>query len=153
MLKAGHFVPMHEAPSAEYPMQLVSGRTIYHFHTRTKTGRARELRDAAPEVWAELTADDAESIGVAEGDDVDITTPRGVIRAGARISHSRSGVVFVPFHYGYWDTDDVAGPTPSKPGRAANEVTMTDWDPVSKQPTFKVCACRVATASPRGSEA
>jgi hypothetical protein len=46
-------------------------------------------------------------------------------------------VVFVPFHYGYWDhgTDE---PT------AANEFTLTEWDPVSKQPAFKVSAVRVS---------
>jgi hypothetical protein len=46
-------------------------------------------------------------------------------------------VVFVPFHYGYWDTD-------ARDGRAANELTITSWDPVSKQPVFKVAAVRVS---------
>jgi ferredoxin-nitrate reductase len=47
-------------------------------------------------------------------------------------------VVFVPFHYGYWDTDPDA-----KVSRAANELTITAWDPVSKQPIFKVAAVRL----------
>jgi hypothetical protein len=50
--------------------------------------------------------------------------------------------VFVPFHYGYWDTADGVGPGDG-PGRAANELTLTAWDPVSKQPLFKVAAVRV----------
>jgi hypothetical protein len=45
-------------------------------------------------------------------------------------------VVFVPFHYGYWDDGD------GRP-RAANELTITAWDPVSKQPVFKTGAVRV----------
>jgi hypothetical protein len=49
--------------------------------------------------------------------------------------------VFVPFHYGYWDQGDGAGPADG--GRAANELTITAWDPVSKQPLFKTAACRV----------
>jgi hypothetical protein len=53
----------------------------------------------------------------------------------------REGVVFVPFHYGYWD-EDAAGPNGHAP-RAANELTMTIWDPVSKQPIFKTAAARV----------
>jgi Tfp pilus assembly protein PilW len=46
----------------------------------------------------------------------------------------------MPFHYGYWDTDS------DMPGhrRAANELTITDWDPVSKQPIFKTSAVRIA---------
>jgi ferredoxin-nitrate reductase len=47
----------------------------------------------------------------------------------------------VPFHYGYWDRD-ADGPGDG-PGRAANELTLTSWDPVSKQPLFKVGAVRV----------
>ena len=38
MIKAAEYLPPHEIPSEEYPLQLVTGRTIYHFHTRTKTG-------------------------------------------------------------------------------------------------------------------
>ena len=51
----------------------------------------------------------------------------------------RPGVVFVPFHYGYWDTGP-GGREPTHAGRAANELTLTAWDPVSKQPMFKVAA-------------
>jgi hypothetical protein len=50
-------------------------------------------------------------------------------------------MVFVPFHYGYWDRGDGTGPSGTP--RAANELTITAWDPVSKQPAFKVAAVRV----------
>jgi hypothetical protein len=53
-------------------------------------------------------------------------------------------VVFVPFHYGYWDVDESAGPD-ERP-RAANELTITLWDPVSKQPRFKTAAVKVERA-------
>jgi hypothetical protein len=43
----------------------------------------------------------------------------------------------VPFHYGRW------GEAPDEPPRAANELTITAWDPVSKQPLFKVAAASV----------
>jgi hypothetical protein len=46
-------------------------------------------------------------------------------------------VLFVPFHYGYWDAAN-----PDQHARAANELTITDWDPVSKQPMFKTAAVR-----------
>jgi len=91
-----------------------TGRTVYQFHTRTKTGRAPQPDAAAPDAWVELHAEDAEPLG--------------------RI---RPGTVFVPFHYGAWRH---AGKVP----RAANELTITAWDPVSKQPIFKVAAVRLA---------
>jgi anaerobic selenocysteine-containing dehydrogenase len=130
-----------EEPSERFPLLLTTGRTIWHFHTRTKTARAPELQAAAPDVWAEIPAQDAARLGVAEGELVDIETARGSITAPARIVAGREGVVFVPFHYGYWDTPD--GAAPDGDPRAANELTITAWDPVSKQPLFKTAACQV----------
>jgi predicted molibdopterin-dependent oxidoreductase YjgC len=142
MLKAAQYLPPHEDASDEYPYQLITGRTIYHFHTRTKTARAPELQAAAPAVWAELSADDAAALGLSEGDQVDVVSSRGTIRAAVRLAELRPGTVFVPFHYGYWDTTGNR-PADDGPGTAANELTITDWDPVSKQPLFKTSAARV----------
>jgi anaerobic selenocysteine-containing dehydrogenase len=142
VLKAAQYLPPHEDASNDYPYQLITGRTIYHFHTRTKTGRAPELQAAAPTVWAELSPADATDLDVGEGDQVDIVSPRGTIRATVRVAELRPGTVFVPFHYGYWDTTGDR-PADGEPGTAANELTITDWDPVSKQPLFKTSAANV----------
>jgi anaerobic selenocysteine-containing dehydrogenase len=128
-LHALAYEPAPEVTSREYPLLLTTGRTVYHFHTRTKTSRAPQLNDAAPDVWVEVSARDADGLGIGEGDLVQITSPRGSIQARARVSGVREGVVFVPFHYGH---------------AAANELTMSSWDPVSKQPLFKVAAVRVS---------
>jgi len=90
----------------------------------------------------ELSPGDAESLEVSEGDLVEVSSPRGAIRAPARITGIREGVVFVPFHYGYWDTPDGAGPD-GRP-RAANELTISEWDPASKQPLYKTAAVAVS---------
>jgi anaerobic selenocysteine-containing dehydrogenase len=137
VFRATAYVPPEEPVDAEYPLQLDTGRSVYHFHTRTKTGRAPELAAAAPEVRAELSREDAGALGVAEGDLVDVVSRRGRVRAPARLTGIRRGVVFVPFHYGYWDAPDGA------PRRAANELTPTAIDPCSKQPIYKTSACRV----------
>jgi anaerobic selenocysteine-containing dehydrogenase len=142
ILKAAAYLPPHELPSREFPFMLSTGRTLYHWHTRTKTGRAPQLDDAAPEVWAELCAGDAEELGIAEGDPVEVASPRGAVRARARLTGIRPGLVFIPFHYGYWDTPGGFRPD-GRSGRAANELTLSDWDPASKQPLYKVGAARV----------
>lgn len=150
VLKAAEYLPPHEMPSSEYPYQLITGRTLYHFHTRTKTGRAPQLDRAAPEVWVEASAADTAREGWAEGDVLRVTTPRGAVTARLRVSGVREGVLFLPFHYGYWDAgpgggtgadahDDGDGDGDGH-ARAANELTVTDWDPVSKQPLFKTAA-------------
>ena len=140
ILKTAHYVPPHEQPDEDYPFLYTTGRTVYHWHTRTKTRHARQLQAAAPDAWVELAPGDAERLGIAEGDLVRVESPRGRIEAKARLTGIREGVVFAPFHYGYWD--EGAAEPDGRP-RAANELTLTDWDPVSRQPIFKVAAVRV----------
>ena len=62
------------------------------------------------------------------------------MQAPCRIGDIESGHVFLPFHYGYFD--NAAGRH-----RAANELTITDWDPVSKQPFFKFAAVKMKKVS------
>ncbi len=50
------------------------------------------------------------------------------------------GHLFIPFHYGYWDEKD------PDHERAANELTLTAWDPVSKQPLYKTAAVQLRKA-------
>ena len=132
-LHAVPYEPSPEVTTPEHPYLLTTGRTVYHFHTRTKTGRAPQLNDAAPDVWVELHPEDAAELEIEEGDLVRIASPRGAIDAPARLNGIRRGSVFLPFHYGSWDRED-------EEGRAANNLTVTAWDPVSKQPIFKVAA-------------
>jgi anaerobic selenocysteine-containing dehydrogenase len=140
-LRAVEYEPPHEQPDADYPLGFTTGRSVYHFHTRTKTARAPQLHRAAPDIWVEMARSDAEPLGIGEGDVVRVESRRGAIEARARLCNIKPGVVFAPFHYGYWDTPQHDAPD-GRP-RAANELTLTEWDPVSKQPYFKFGAVRV----------
>ena len=144
ILKAADYQPPHELPSEDYPLLFSTGRTVYHFHTRTKTARARQLNRAAPDAWVELSEADAGRRGIGEGDLVRVESRRGRIEARARITGIAQGTIFAPFHYGYFDT--TTGSDPDGRPRAANELTLTEWDPVSKQPNYKICAVRVTKA-------
>ena len=77
VLKATDWTSPHEWARAEYPFALTTGRTVYHFHTRTKTGRTPELQAAAPDAWVELSAVDAQRLNVVEGDLLRVSSPRG----------------------------------------------------------------------------
>jgi anaerobic selenocysteine-containing dehydrogenase len=140
ILKAADYQPPHEEPNDAYPLRYSTGRTLYHFHTRTKTARARQLQQVAPDAWIELSETDADRLGIGEGDLVRVESRRGRIEARARITAIAQGTIFAPFHYGYFDT---TGSGPDGRPRAANELTLTEWDPVSKQPNYKICAVRV----------
>ena len=138
-IKAADYQPPPEEPDESYPLWLTTGRLVYHFHTRTKTGRAEALNDAAPDVYVQISSCDAERYEIAEGDLLRVESRRGSVEAPARVSDIAGGHLFIPFHYGYWDED---GENDSR-GRAANELTITAWDPVSKQPYFKFAAVRI----------
>ena len=135
VIKAADYVPPKEEPDGGYPLWLTTGRVAYHFHTRTKTARSRQLQAAAPDAYVQLSPEDAERYNIVEGDMVEVSSRRGKVMAPARIGDILEGHVFVPFHYGYWDSED-------RP-RAANELTITAWDPVSKQPHFKYAAVKI----------
>lgn len=135
ILKAADYQPPHEAPDEDYPLWLTTGRVVYHWHTRTKTAKSKELNAAAPDAFVQLAPEDAARYGIADGDMVEVESRRGRLQAPARIGDIEPQHVFVPFHYGYWDDPDG--------NRAANELTLTRWDPVSKQPHYKYAAVRL----------
>jgi anaerobic selenocysteine-containing dehydrogenase len=132
ILKPAEYVPPAEVPDAQYPFFLTTGRVVYHFHTRTKTGRAKALRDAVPDGYLQISAADAEQMAIHDGDWIRVRSRRGVAEVRALIGEIEPGQVFMPFHFGYWDAPERA--------RAANELTIFEWDPVSKQPHFKYAA-------------
>ena len=122
--------PMREPPGRAFPLLLNTGRTVEHWHTRTKTGRIAILEGLAPEAWVEVHPTDAGALGVRSGDWVRVTSSRGSVeRIRARVtSIVRRGEVFIPFH---WD------------GASANRLTDDEFDPISREPNYKQCAVRV----------
>ena len=63
-LKAASFLPPHETPDEAYPFWLSTGRRVFHFHTRTKTGRSRALNEAAPDATVDMNPGDAAALGL-----------------------------------------------------------------------------------------
>ncbi len=143
ILKAADYAPPPEQPDETYPFWLTTGRVVYHWHTRTKTGRSRDLNEAAPEPFVQLSEEDAAALGVREGEMLEVASRRGSVRAKARVGGIITGHVFIPFHYGYWDEE-------GEHKRAANELTLTAWDPVSKQPYYKFAAVQVHKVGAEG---
>ncbi len=141
MVKAAEHRDPHEVPDDEYPLWLTTGRLVYHFHTRTKTARSRALDRAAPDAFVQMAPEDAGRLGIRDGDWVLIESRRGLVIERAQVGGVEPGLVFIPWHYGSWDD-------PSRP-RAANELTLTEWDPVSKQPHYKYAAVRVSKYDPK----
>ncbi|BGP32817.1 hypothetical protein JCM10296v2_004601 [Rhodotorula toruloides] len=142
ILKACHYTPHDETPDKEYPFRLSTGRIYAHFHTRTKTGRSKELEDAAPEPFVQISEEDAEELGIKHGDMCLVEAKRGSIEVTAKVGEIAKGNLFVPFHYGAADQDSEGGKEVR--ARSANELTESTWDFISKQPIFKTGSVRIS---------
>ncbi|WP_240501858.1 molybdopterin dinucleotide binding domain-containing protein [Bacillus sp. MUM 13] len=127
------YLPPAEQPNEEYPIWLTTGRLVWHWHTRTKTGRSPYLQMAAQHGYVEINKEDAKTLSIVQGEVVKISSPRGWIEVPARVGDVvQKGLVFVPFHFGSWQKKE-----------AAKELTADFVDPLSKQPTFKQSACKI----------
>jgi len=119
-----------EPPTRDYPFVLNTGRTVEHWHTRTKTGRVPILERLSPRPWLEMNPRDARALGLRATERVNVVSRRGVIRSlDLRLTETiGAGQVFVPFH---WSDAN------------ANEATQSAFDPISREPNYKQCAVRV----------
>jgi predicted molibdopterin-dependent oxidoreductase YjgC len=106
---------------------------MYHWHTGTMTRRSEGLDSREPVPVAEIAPADARRLGVADGDTLRVTSRRGSMLIGARISDRQAeGQIFIPFHFRE---------------AAANLLTNPALDPYAKIAEFKVSAVRVEAAS------
>jgi len=124
--------PANELPDAQYPMVLMTGRQLEHWHTGSMTRRAAVLDAIEPEAVIAVHGADLRAIGAQPGDTIRLHTRRGDIHATARIDASlQPGQLFMAFCY----TE-----------AAANLLTNPALDPFAKIPELKFCAARIALA-------
>lgn len=117
ILKACNYKPAREMVNDEYPFSLMTGRNVFHFHTRSKTGRSKILKKAAPDANARISTEDAKILDIEDGDMIVVSSRRGKIQVPAAIGNIDKGKVFVPMHWGYFDKDDDRS-------KAGNELTV-----------------------------
>jgi len=130
-----HWEPFPEQPTTDFPLVLNTGRTVEHWHTRTKTGQVPILERLAPTAWLEMNPRDARALRLKWSHRVDVVSRRGRVRnLELRITETVApGQVFVPFHWAEFN---------------ANQVTQSAFDPISREPNYKQCAVRVERAEP-----
>jgi formate dehydrogenase major subunit len=122
-------IPAAERPDAEFPMVLITGRQLEHWHTGSMTRRATVLDALEPDPTALVHPLDLAAMGGKPGDVVTIESRRGKVTLWARADEGTPrGAVFVPF--AYYEA-------------AINKLTNAALDPFAKIPEFKYCAIRV----------
>jgi formate dehydrogenase major subunit len=128
-------IPAAEHPDAEYPMVLITGRQLEHWHTGAITRRSGVLDAIEPEPTALVHPLDLAAAGARPGEVITVASRRGRISLYARADDGTPrGCVFVPF--AYYEA-------------AANLLTNPALDPFGKIPEFKYCAVKLARGGPR----
>jgi anaerobic selenocysteine-containing dehydrogenase len=122
--------PFVEQPNREYDFILNTGRTVEHWHTRTKTAGVALLNNMVPNAWLEMNPLDADRLDLKPHDRVTVVSRRGAV-AGLELRITgivAPGQVFMPFHFAETNS---------------NIVTLGAFDPISREPNFKQCAVRI----------
>lgn len=123
------WAPPAEVPDESYPLVLSTGRRLYHYHTRTQTGRCAGLNDLLSEETADISLSDATTLNIQEGEYIQVKSRRGVVNVRARITDEvPKGMVWMAFHF-----------------RDANANWLTNpvFDPVTQTAEYKACAVRI----------
>jgi formate dehydrogenase major subunit len=128
-------IPADERPDTEYPMVLITGRQLEHWHTGSMTRRSGVLDALEPDPVALLNPLDMAALGAKPGQIVTIQSRRGKVSLYAREDESSPhGAVFVPFCF--YEA-------------AINKLTNSALDPFAKIPEFKYCAVRLSLGGPQ----
>ncbi len=120
------WTPPAEVPDREYPFVLSTGRRLYHYHTRTQTGRCEGLNDLLGEETADISPDDADRLNIRHGEMVRVRSRRGAVNVRANVTEQvPSGMVWMAFHFRE---------------ACANWITNPAFDPVTQTAEYKACA-------------
>ena len=112
----------------DYPIRLTTGRRLDSYNTGVQTaGYTSPLRRGES---LDISPEDAERLGLQDGERVRVTSRRGQVEVPIRIDESlRPGLTFMTLHF----QDDVA----------TNLLTIDAVDPKSGTAEFKATAIRI----------
>ena len=129
-LKGVEYEAPAELTNAEYPMLLTTGRMLYQYNISTRESAV--LDSFAPHERAEVNPVDAAAIGVADGDQMRVTSRRGSLVTRVKLTDRvPPGIMFMTFHFRE---------------TAVNELTNSAFDPIAKTAEYKVSAVKIEKA-------
>ena len=126
------WTPPAEIPCSDYPFVLSTGRRLYHYHTRTQTGRTKGLNDLLGEETADISIADARKLGITNGETIRVSSRRGAITLKARVTDEvPENMVWMAFHF---------------QKACANWLTNAAFDPFTLTAEYKACAVKIEKA-------
>ncbi len=130
----GRFMPVDwtppaEVPDTEYPLVLSTGRRLYQYHTRTQTGRCEGINNLLGEETADISLQDASTMGIQPDEKIRVKSRRGEVIVKARVTPEvPSGLVWMAFHFRE---------------TCANWLTNPVFDPDTLTAEYKACAVQI----------
>lgn len=127
------WTPPAEVPDEQFPFVLSTGRRLYHYHTRTQTGRCEGLNDLLGEETADISLEDAARLGIEQNEKIRVKSRRGEVIVSAKVtSEIPKGMVWMAFHFRE---------------NNANWLTNPVFDPDTLTAEYKACAVQLEKIS------
>jgi len=118
---------------SDYPFTLLTGATLYHFGTGTRSSRARRLKKFSPRSFVEICGPDAGKLAASDGDEVKVISAAGEVTTTVKITDTlRKGMAFMPLSF---------------PDTPVNSLFGIALEPETKAPSLKACSVRIEKIS------
>jgi formate dehydrogenase alpha subunit len=132
----GHFVPLKyhqpvEMPDDEFPLMLMTGRRLYHYHA-TMTRKVNGLNVLMSEELAQINPFDAVALDIKNGEIIQVMSRQGKVTVKAKVTEDVPvGMVAMAFHFAECRTNELISAEPET------------LDPVTRTPAYKTCPVRI----------
>jgi predicted molibdopterin-dependent oxidoreductase YjgC len=132
----GYFVPLQyhqpvEMPDDEYPLMLMTGRRLYHYHA-TMTRKVNGLNVIMSEELAQINPFDAVALDIKDGEMVKVMSRQGEVTVKAKVTEDVPvGMVAMAFHFAECRTNELISAAPET------------LDPVTRTPAYKTCPVKI----------
>ena len=128
------FSPVEYTPQAgkrksDYPFTLLTGTSLYHFGTGSRSSRSLRLKKFSPEAFVEICESDAKKLAITDGEKVKVISAVGEVTAMVKITYTlREGMLFMPVSF---------------PETQVNGLFDIVLNPETKSPSLKACSVKI----------
>jgi formate dehydrogenase alpha subunit len=127
------YTPQARESKSDYPFTLLTGTTLYHFGTGTRSFRSSRLKKFSPEAFVEIGGSDARKLAITDGEKVKVTSPVGEVTTMVKITDTlREGMLFMPVSF---------------PETPVNGLFGIALNPETKAPSLKACSVKIEKIS------
>jgi len=128
------YTPRAREKKSDYPFTLLTGTTLYHFGTGSRSSRSLRLKKFSPEAFVEIGESDARKLAITDGEQVKVISAVGEVTAMVKVTDTvREGMLFMPVSF---------------PETPVNELFDIVLNPETKAPSLKACSVKIEKISP-----